>query len=143
MKKTLLLTAAAVAARNGNLDNTGKKHTEYERITLALTALGEDATKFKGSNGTAYDLVAPLFDKDESGKYLVSKQGNNGTVFALIALDSGSYYKDATGNAAREAWIDTLYSNQHSNGAWNIDSDHLGDNVDTTAMAVQALREKL
>ena len=132
-------TAAAVAARNGNLDNTGKKHTEYERITLALTALGEDATKFKGSNGTAYDLVAPLFDKDESGKYLVSKQGNNGTVFALIALDSGSYYKDATGNAAREAWIDTLYSNQHSNGAWNIDSDHLGDNVDTTAMAVQAL----
>ena len=132
-------TAAAVAARNGNLDNTGKKHTEYERITLALTALGEDATKFKGSNGTVYDLVAPLFDKDESGKYLVSKQGNNGTVFALIALDSGSYYKDATGNAAREAWIDTLYSNQHSNGAWNIDSDHLGDNVDTTAMAVQAL----
>lgn len=132
-------TAAAVAARDGNLDKTGKKHTEYERITLALTALGEDATKFKGSNGTVYDLVAPLFDKDESGKYLVSKQGNNGTVFALIALDSGSYYKDATGNAAREAWIETLRANQHSNGAWNIDSDHLGDNVDTTAMAVQAL----
>ena len=131
-------TAAAVAARNGNLDKTGKKHTEYERIILALTALGEDATKFKGSNGTVYDLVAPLFDQS-GGKYLVSEQGNNGTVFALIALDSGSYYKDATGNAAREAWIDTLYSNQHSNGAWNIDSDHLGDNVDTTAMAVQAL----
>ena len=132
-------TAAAVAARDGNLDKTGKKHTEYERITLALTALGEDATKFKGSNGTVYDLVAPLLDKNESGKYLVSEQGNNGTVFALIALDSGSYYKDETGNKARNAWIKTLHTNQHSNGAWNIDGDHPGDNIDTTAMAVQAL----
>lgn len=134
-------TAAAVAALNGKLDTTSsqRKHTEYERIILALTALGEDATKFKGSNGTVYDLVAPLFDKTASGTYRVSEQGNNGTVFALIALDSGSYYKDATGNAAREAWIETLRANQHSNGAWNIDSDHLGDDVDTTAMAVQAL----
>lgn len=134
-------TAAAVAALNGKLDTTSsqRKHTEYERIILALTALGEDATKFKGSNGTIYDLVAPLFDKTASGTYRVSEQGNNGTVFALIALDSGSYYKDATGNAAREAWIETLRANQHSNGAWNIDSDHLGDDVDTTAMAVQAL----
>ena len=132
-------TAAAVAARDGNLDKTGKKHTEYERITLALTALGEDAAKFKGSNGTVYDLVAPLLDKNESGKYLVSEQGNNGTVFALIALDSGSYYKDETGNKARNAWIKTLHTNQHSNGAWNIDGDHPGDNIDTTAMAVQAL----
>ena len=134
-------TAAAVAALNGKLDTTSsqRKHTEYERIILALTALGEDATKFKGSNGTVYDLVAPLLDKTASGTYRVSEQGNNGTVFALIALDSGSYYKDATGNAAREAWIETLRANQHSNGAWNIDSDHLGDDVDTTAMAVQAL----
>ena len=138
-------TAAAVAALNGNLDKTGKKHTEYERIILALTALGEDATKFKGSNGTVYDLVAPLFDKTASGTYRVSEQGNNGTVFALIALDSGSYYKDATGNAARNAWIETLCKNQFKGaveddgGAWNIDGDHPGANVDTTAMAVQAL----
>lgn len=140
-------TAAAVAARNGKLDTTSsqRKHTEYERIILALTALGEDATKFKGSNGTVYDLVAPLFDKTASGTYRVSEQGNNGTVFALIALDSGSYYKDATGNAAREAWIETLCDNQFKGkvkdggGAWNIDGDHPGASVDTTAMAVQAL----
>ena len=138
-------TAAAVAARDGNLDKTGKKHTEYERITLALTALGEDATKFKGSNGTVYDLVAPLLDKNESGKYLVSEQGNNGTVFALIALDSGSYYKDDAGNEARNAWIETLCKNQFKGkvedggGAWNIDGKHSGADIDTTAMAVQAL----
>ena len=134
-------TAAAVAALNGNLDQspTQIKRTEYSRLILALTALGEDATEFTGSNGRVYNLVSPLFDKTSSGTYRVSEQGNNGTAFALIALDSGSYYKDATGNAAREAWIKTLHTNQHSNGAWNIDGDHLGDNVDTTAMVVQAL----
>ena len=134
-------TAAAVAALNGNLDQspTQIKRTEYSRLILALTALGEDATEFTGSNGRVYNLVSPLFDKTSSGTYRVSEQGNNGTAFALIALDSGSYYKDATGNAAREAWIKTLHTNQHSNGAWNIDGDHPGDNVDTTAMVVQAL----
>lgn len=139
--KYLSNMATTVASKNGKLDNTKTqtKHTEYSRVILALTALGEDATKFKGSNGTVYDLVAPLLDKNESGKYLVSEQGNNGTVFALIALDSGSYYKDDAGNEARNAWIETLHTNQHSNGAWNIDGDHPGDNIDTTAMAVQAL----
>ena len=134
-------TAAAVAALNGNLDQspTQIKRTEYSRLILALTALGEDATEFTGSNGRVYNLVSPLFDKTSSGTYRVSEQGNNGTAFALIALDSGSYYKDATGNAAREAWIKTLHTNQRSNGAWNIDGDHPGDNVDTTAMVVQAL----
>ena len=140
---TYLTNAAAkIASMNGDLlsaENTKGRYTEYSRVILALTSIGEDATKFKGSNGTVYDLVAPLLDKNESGKYLVSEQGNNGTVFALIALDSGSYYKDDAGNEARNAWIETLHTNQHSNGAWNIDGDHPGDNVDTTAMAVQAL----
>ena len=140
---TYLTNAAAkIASMNGDLlsaKNTKGRYTEYSRVILALTSIGEDATKFKGSNGTVYDLVAPLLDKNESGKYLVSEQGNNGTVFALIALDSGSYYKDDAGNEARNAWIETLHTNQHSNGAWNIDGDHPGDNIDTTAMAVQAL----
>lgn len=134
-------TAAKIASMNGNLlsaENTKGRYTEYSRVILALTSIGEDATKFTSSNGTVYNLVEPLFDQS-GGKYLVSEQGNNGTAFALIALDSGSYYKDATGNAAREAWIKTLHTNQHSTGAWNIDGDHPGDNVDTTAMVVQAL----
>ena len=134
-------TAATVASMNGDLlsaENTKGRYTEYDRIIVALTSIGEDATKFTGSNGTVYNLVEPLFDRS-GNKYLVSEQGNNGTVWALIALDSGSYYQDATGNAARNAWITTLYNNQFDNGAWNIDGDHLSANVDTTAMAVQAL----
>lgn len=138
--KYLSNIAKSVASMNGKLDNTNTqtKHTEYSRVILALTALGEDATKFTGSNGTVYNLVEPLFDQS-GGKYLVSEQGNNGTAFALIALDSGSYYKDATGTTARNVWINSLLDAQISDGSWGIDADFLGPNVDMTAMVVQAL----
>ena len=139
--KYLSNMATTVASKNGKLDNTNTqtKHTEYSRVILALTALGEDATKFTGSNGTVYNLVEPLFEKNGS-TYRVSEQGNNGTAFALIALDSGNYYDNATGTTARNAWIKSLCDAQiSSNGAWGIDADFPGSNVDMTAMVVQAL----
>ena len=138
--KYLSNMATTVASKNGKLDNTNTqtKHTEYSRVILALTALGEDATKFTGSNGTVYNLVEPLFEKNGS-TYRVSEQGNNGTAFALIALDSGNYYDNATGTTARNAWIKSLCDAQINNGAWGIDTDFPGSNVDMTAMVVQAL----
>ena len=138
--KYLSNIAKSVASMNGKLDNTNTqtKHTEYSRVILALTALGEDATKFTGSNGTVYNLVEPLFEKNGS-TYRVSEQGNNGTAFALIALDSGNYYDNATGTTARNAWIKSLCDAQINNGAWGIDADFPGSNVDMTAMVVQAL----
>ena len=138
--KYLSNIAKSVASMNGKLDNTSTqtKHTEYSRVILALTSLGEDATKFKGSNGTVYNLVEPLFEKNGS-TYRVSEQGNNGTAFALIALDSGNYYDNATGTTARNAWINSLLNAQISDGSWGIDADFPGSNVDMTAMVVQAL----
>lgn len=138
--KYLSNIAKSVASMNGKLDptSTQTKHTEYSRVILALTALGEDATKFTGSNGTVYNLVEPLFEKNGS-TYRVSEQGNNGTAFALIALDSGNYYDNATGTTARNAWINSLLDAQISDGSWGIDADFPGSNVDMTAMVVQAL----
>ena len=138
--KYLSNMATTVASKNGKLDNTKTqtKHTEYSRVILALTSIGEDATKFKGSNGTVYNLVEPLFEKNGS-TYRVSEQGNNGTAFALIALDSGNYYDNATGTTARNAWINSLLDAQISDGSWGIDADFPGSNVDMTAMVVQAL----
>ena len=138
--KYLSNIAKSVASMNGKLDNTSTqtKHTEYSRVILALTALGEDATKFTGSNGTVYNLVEPLFEKNGS-TYRVSEQGNNGTAFALIALDSGNYYDNATGTTARNVWINSLLDAQISDGSWGIDADFPGPNVDMTAMVVQAL----
>lgn len=138
--KYLSNMATTVASKNGKLDNTSTqtKHTEYSRVILALTSLGEDATKFTGSNSTVYNLVEPLFEKNGS-TYRVSEQGNNGTAFALIALDSGNYYDNATGTTARNAWINSLLDAQISDGSWGIDADFPGSNVDMTAMVVQAL----
>lgn len=138
--KYLSNMATTVASKNGKLDNTKTqtKHTEYSRVILALTSIGEDATKFKGSNGTVYNLVEPLFEKNGS-TYRVSEQGNNGTAFALIALDSGNYYDNATGTTARNAWVNSLLDAQISDGSWGIDADFPGSNVDMTAMVVQAL----
>ena len=138
--KYLSNMAKTVASMNGRLDttNTQTKHTEYSRVILALTSLGEDATKFTGSNGTVYNLVEPLFEKNGS-TYRVSEQGNNGTAFALIALDSGNYYDNATGTTARNAWVNSLLGAQISDGSWGIDADFPGSNVDMTAMVVQAL----
>ena len=129
-----------VASMNGKLDTTStqSKHTEYSRVILALTSLGEDATQFTGSNGTVYNLVEPLFEKNGS-TYRVSEQGNNGTAFALIALDSGNYYDNATGTAAHSAWVNSLLGAQISDGSWGIDADSPSSNVDMTAMVVQAL----
>ena len=138
--KYLSNMAKTVASMNGRLDttNTQTKHTEYSRVILALTSLGEDATKFTGSNGTVYNLVEPLFEKNGS-TYRVSEQGNNGTAFALIALDSGNYYDNATGTTVRNAWVNSLLGAQISDGSWGIDADFPGSNVDMTAMVVQAL----
>jgi hypothetical protein len=100
-------------------------------VILALTALGEDASSYEG-----YDFVTPLFD---NGCQQVSVQGNNGTAFALIALDSGNYRDDTQGNAARAQWINALSSAQLPGGGWPISSVSGGADTDTTAMAVQAL----
>ncbi len=135
---------------DGKLDNTSQqvKHTEYERVVLALTSLGVDASSFNTGKKT-YDLVAPLLDKSNGAyEYLVSEQGNNGTIFALLALDSGGYLNNAQGNAARANWIDTMIEKQMDDGSWPIsNSDQMGDDsdyavssdIDTTAMAIQAL----
>ena len=137
-----------VQQRNGKLDQTTDQtlHTEYARVVLALAALGEDPEHFTVGS-TTYDLVAPLLDTGKSYAYQVSEQGNNGTIWALIALDSAGYRNDEKGNAARKAWIDLLIDKQQADGNWpiyNPDQVDTGSGsdlggVDVCAMALQAL----
>ena len=65
----------AVREKNGVLSE--RKYTEYSRTVLALTAIGKDPASVAG-----YDLLKPLADFEQ-----VTKQGINGTIFALLALD--------------------------------------------------------
>ena len=137
--------AQTVAANKGKFDTTPgqSKHTEYSRVVLALTAAGANASKFKAADGSTYDLVKPLLDACTSGRYAyqASVQGSNGTAFALIALDSGSYHQNAAGRAARTALVDLLLKKQMSCGAWgiNYETEERSADIDITAMVVQSL----
>ncbi len=101
------------------------KSTDNSRMILALTAIGKDATNIDG-----YNLVAGLSDLD-----YVTYQGNNGPIWALIALDSGNY--PASGTATRQALLETILSAQTSDGGWAVTGSKA--DTDMTGMALQAL----
>ncbi len=108
-----------------------RKYTEYSRTILALTAAGYDVTNVGG-----YDLTAPLADFDK-----VNFQGINGTIFALIALDSGNYKIPAAPEGktqtTRENLVQKILDSVLPDGGWSLSGDKA--NIDTTAMAIQAL----
>lgn len=103
---------------------SSRKHTEYDRAILALTALGEDPRDAAG-----YDLLAPLEDFDQT-----VRQGLNGAVFALIALDSGGY--DAA-PGLREQYLQYILDAQLADGGWALSGSKA--DPDVTAQALQAL----
>ncbi len=107
-----------VKEKNGDID---RKYTTYSRITIALTAIGKDPRNVAG-----YDLTAKLSDYDN-----VTKQGLNGTIFAIIATKCGGYKNDQCEN-----YLSLLLSEQNADGSFSLSGD--GD-VDVTAMALQAL----
>lgn len=116
--------------RDGKLYDAGFKttvSTDNSRIILALTALGEDPQTFV----TGKDLLKGYSDFD-----WVKKQGINGTIWALIALDSNQY-EIPTGTTTRDKLISDILDNQTTNGGWATSGD-VAD-ADMTAMAIQAL----
>lgn len=107
------------------------KSTENSRIIIALSSLGEDARTFANHN-----LVKGL----NSMKY-VKKQGINGPIWALIALDSGAYEPEANENEAdavtRDKLIDYILSMRKAQNGWALSGTKL--DPDMTGMALQAL----
>ncbi|MDY3701516.1 MAG: S-layer homology domain-containing protein [Flavonifractor plautii] len=117
-----------------------KKHTEYSRVIVALSAIGKDARNVAG-----YDLTKPLGDYDKT-----IWQGLNGPIWALIALDSRNYpmpqNPEAKTQATRQMYIDRILECQLPDGGWSLfggtSAASSGDGVsdpDITGMALQAL----
>ena len=108
-----------------------KKYTEYSRVILALTALGEDVTDVGG-----YNLLKPLSDYDQT-----IWQGINGPIWALIALDSHNYEIPTAAKGktqtTRENLIARILSQELSQGGWAMSGAKA--DPDITGMAVQAL----
>lgn len=107
------------------------KATDNDRVILALSSVGKNAEDVED-----YNLVAPLTEFD-----YVSKQGLNGVVWSLLALDSFNYPVEANANgentATRERLIESILEAQCADGGWTFFGD--SSDPDMTAMAVQAL----
>ncbi|MCH5324714.1 MAG: DUF4430 domain-containing protein [Eubacterium sp.] len=102
-------------------DTVSRKATDNARVAIALAAVGADPADIAG-----YDLLKPLTDID-----FVTRQGINGAIYALIALDAADYEADAC-----DALIAYILDAQ-VNGGWALVGET--PDPDVTAMALQAL----
>lgn len=112
-----------VAERQGVLSS--RKYTEYARVVLALSVIGKTPENVAG-----YNLVTPLFDFDA-----VTRQGLNGSIWALIAIDSGDYGD----SGIRDRYIQKILESELENGGWALGSGEEAADCDVTAMALTAL----
>jgi len=126
--------ASELSVKNGHLTST--KYTEYSRVILALTAIGKDPTNVSG-----YNLLEKLADFSN-----VKKQGINGPIYALIALDSKDYkipeVKGVSVQTTRQMLVDYILNKEVVNadgvrGGFSLSGDRA--DPDITGMALQAL----
>ena len=110
-------------SENNRLD--AGKATENARLILALTAAGYDPTKL-----ASVDLTAGLNDMA-----YIQKQGINGPVWTLIALDSHNW--PTSGDVTREALVNAILNAALPGGGWTFAGDKA--DPDMTGMALTAL----
>lgn len=112
--------------KNGVLSTA--KYTEYSRVILSLTSIGSDVT-----NVGSYNLLSYLSDFNK-----VKRQGINGPIWALIALDSNNYEiptnENPSNQTTRENLIEYIISKELSNGGWALTGNT--PDPDITAMAI-------
>lgn len=126
------------------------KLTENSRAIIGLYSAGADVTDFNGWN-----LCAPLAgdnvggDKtEESADYTATlKQGINGPIYALIALDYAGYNSEGETKVTnvteentttlRDDYLNYILSKEIPGGGWALFGDSA--DPDITMMAVQAL----
>ena len=121
-------TTAASVNMSGALHKN--KSTENSRLIVALSALGIDATSVGD-----WDLVEAY---SANGFSWIKRQGLNGTIWALIALDSNNYATSDT--TIRQQCVDSILSLQHDDGGWALQANlTYASDPDVTGMALTAL----
>lgn len=108
-----------------------RKYTEYSRVILAVTAIGKNPKNVGG-----YNLLEKLADFEQ-----VKWQGINGSIFALLALDSKAYeipsVKGVKVQTTRDLLIEDILSQEIEGGGFALSGS--APDADITAMALQAL----
>ncbi|MFC3789233.1 immunoglobulin-like domain-containing protein [Paenibacillus sp. GCM10012307] len=139
--QTYYSNAAAEIKRLNDLNNgllDPSKSTEHSRAIIGLTAIGKDPGNVNG-----YDLTQALSDYG-----YVIKQGINGPIFALIALDSRHYSIPVAASGkvqtTRGKLIDYLLNAEVKKGTaraggWALSENATHADIDITSMVIQAL----
>lgn len=108
------------------------KYTEYSKAAIVMTSIGKDARKIAG-----YNLFKPLADMD-----IVTAQGTNGPIWALIALNCYPDYtipevSSVSNQTTQEKLIAYILEQETPKGGWNMTGG--SPESDMTGMAIQAL----
>lgn len=117
------------AENNGVLSET--KYSEYARTAMVVKAMGYDPHDVGG-----YDMLLPLGDYDNT-----VRQGINGAIWALVALNGIGEEAPVNENAATQAtcdmYLQTLLDAQLEDGGFALTGTT--SDSDLTAMALTAL----
>lgn len=113
------------------------KATEWHRITLAVLACGGDPTDMgTDAEGNRIDLIADgTYDRGKTAS--LGKQGVNGWIWGLIALDSMKYDVPVDASDTRESILAAILAEQQADGGWALSGGE--SSADLIAMALQAL----
>ena len=107
------------------------KATDYERVAIAITALGQDAENIGGIN---------LFEKLANFDFL-DRQGINASIFGLIAANTRGYeipkVEGTVNQNSKDNMLEYILSEELDGGGWALYGE-VAD-PDITAMAIQSL----
>jgi LPXTG-motif cell wall-anchored protein len=118
--------ASAVKAAGGQFHAI----TDAERYTLGILAAGGDPTTISGTN-----LVKSIYSGD------VTKQGLNGVIFGLNALESANFPVPSKAKWTKAKLTAYLVQHQNADGGWAWDGSKTSD-LDTTGMVLAALAKQ-
>ena len=114
----------------------GEQILQQGRGTDAVKGLYKTLEDLVWLTQLGLNLLLPLGDFDET-----VRQGVNGAIFALLALDSGGYeipeVPEAETQATRELYVGELLQREIPDGGWALTGST--PDADVTAMALQAL----
>lgn len=121
------------------LDTERIKITDVERLAMATVAVGLDSTNIENLNLIELIYDSPERHADNELVDTMTFQGNNGLIFALIALDSLNFEVPEGSNWDRQQLIAALLSNQNDDGSWPLNPMIGGSDIDITGMALTGL----
>ncbi|WP_342514308.1 S-layer homology domain-containing protein [Sporosarcina sp. FSL K6-1522] len=116
------------------------KITDVERLAIAAAALGLDARNVDGQGFSLIDKIHTSEHWTWENTDSILYQGNNGIIFALIALDSKAFAVPEDAKWTRDKLVAELLKNQKTDGSWSLQASTSGStSIDITAMALTAL----